>query len=76
MATKKRNAIRKAVPVLGAATVAGLVAMMGPAMAKPVSKNVLDAISDYYFNNTPYYGYLGKGVGFARQHHHHRHHRG
>jgi hypothetical protein len=76
MSTRKRKAIRKTAPILGAAA-AGLFSVMGTAMAadisaQPVSQIVLSdeaevALvgwnnSDYYFNPAPT-RYWGKGAG-------------
>jgi hypothetical protein len=51
MATRRRKAIRKAVPLLGAAATAGLFSLMGTAMAadnsaQPVSQIVLSDDAD------------------------------
>lgn len=54
MSTRKRNPIRKAIPLLGAAATAGLFSMMGAAMAadnaaQPVSQIVLSDDADVTF---------------------------
>jgi hypothetical protein len=75
MSTRKRKAIRKTAPILGAAA-AGLFSVMGTAMAadisaQPVSQIVLsDEAEDTFvaWNNGDYYpapsrGSWGKGAG-------------
>jgi hypothetical protein len=75
MSTRKRKAIRKTAPILGAAA-AGLFSVMGTAMAadisaQPVSQIVLSDEAEVTFvawNNGDYYpalsrGSWGKGAG-------------
>jgi len=70
MSTKKRKAIRKTAPLLGAAAAAGLFSMMGTAMAaQRVNQFVLfDSFArwtdgDHYSNPAPTSGFWGKGAG-------------
>ena len=70
MSTRKRKAIRKTAPVLGAAAAAGLFSMMGTAMAaQRVNQFVLfDSFAswttgDHYSNPALGHGFWGKGAG-------------
>lgn len=78
MSIRKRKAIRKTAPILGAAATAGLFSVMGTAMAadmsaQPVSQIVLSDEAELTFvgwNNGHYYSdpaltrrSLGKGAG-------------
>lgn len=76
MSTRKRKAIRKTAPILGAAAAAGLFSVMGTAMAadisaQPVSQIVLSdeavvtfvSLNDDYSTPAPTRGFLGKGAG-------------
>jgi hypothetical protein len=76
MSTRKRKAIRKTAPIVGAAAAAGLFSVMGTAMAavQPVSQIVLSDEAEFTFvgwNNRDYYsdpaaptrGSWGKGAG-------------
>jgi hypothetical protein len=85
MSTRKRKVIRKTAPILGAAAAAGLLSVMGTAMAsdisaQPVSQIVLSdetevtfvGYNDYYSNPAPTHGIWGKGAGAgqaSRNHH-------
>jgi hypothetical protein len=79
MSTRKRKAIRKTAPLLGAAATAGLFSMMGPAMAgvisaQPISQIILsdDAEISFVSWNHGHHSHsipartrraLGKGAG-------------
>jgi hypothetical protein len=81
MSTRKRKAIRKTAPILGAAAAAGLFSVMGTAMAadisaQPVSQIVLSDEADvtfvgwnngdYYSNPAPTRESWGKGAGASQ----------